>query len=148
MAQALKTKGITIGTVVYPKIAKVTEHAVGHPAAFVLAALFIVAWGILGPLYFSTTWHSILHTMTASITFLMVFLIQNTESRGSAAIQLKLDELIRSSKGARNALVNIEDLTLEDLESVREHYRQLSSKARAREQRGISDTGTPDISAE
>jgi low affinity Fe/Cu permease len=86
--------------------------------------------------------------MAASITFLMVFLIQNTESRGSAAIQLKLDELIRSSKGARNALVNIEDLTLADLETVREHYRQLSNKARAREKRGISDTGTPDISTE
>ena len=78
----------------------------------------------------------------------MVFLIQNAESRGSAAIQLKLDELIRSSKGARNALVNIEDLTLEDLEAVREHYRQLSTEARDREKRGISDTGTPNISTE
>ena len=76
----------------------------------------------------------------------MVFLIQNSESRGSAAIQLKLDELIRTSTGARNALVNIEDLTLDDLETVREHYKGLSSHARAREQRGLTDTGTPDVS--
>ena len=81
MAQSLKTKEMTNGAVFYPKIAKVTEHAVGHPAAFVLAALFTVAWAILGPLYFSATWHSILHTMTASITFLMVF--SDTEYRES-----------------------------------------------------------------
>lgn len=134
------------GPVFYAKLAKVTEHAVGHPAAFALAALFIVCWGVLGPIYFTATWHYILHTITASITFLMVFLIQNSESRGSAAIQLKLDELIRTSTGARNALVNIEDLTLDDLETVREHYKRLSSHARAREQRGLTDTGTPDVS--
>ena len=134
------------GPAFYAKLAKVTEHAVGHPAAFALATAFILGWGVFGPIYFTTTWHSILHTMTASITFLMVFLIQNSESRGSAAIQLKLDELLRTSTGARNALLHIEDLTLDDLEIVREHYKKLSAKARAREKRGLTDTGTPDVS--
>jgi low affinity Fe/Cu permease len=101
---------------------------------------------VFGPIYFTTTWHAILHTMTASITFLMVFLILNSESRGSAAIQLKLDELLRTSTGARNALLNIEDLTLDDLEIVREHYKKLSTSARAREERGLTDTGIPDVS--
>jgi low affinity Fe/Cu permease len=134
------------GPAFYAKIAKVTEYAVGHPAAFALAALFVLGWGVLGPIYFTTTWHAILHTMTACITFLMVFLIQNSESRGSAAVQLKLDELLRTATGARNALLNIDDLTLDDLERVRDHYKKLSLKARAREQRGLTDTGTPDVS--
>ena len=134
------------GPAFYAKIAKVTEYAVGHPAAFGLAALFVLGWGVLGPIYFTTTWHAILHTMTACITFLMVFLIQNSESRGSAAIQLKLDELLRTATGARNALLNIDDLTLDDLERVRDHYKKLSLKARAREQRGLTDTGIPDVS--
>ena len=134
------------GPVFYAKLAKVQEHAVGHPAAFGLATLFILCWGVLGPMYFTATWHYILRTITASITFLMVFLIQNSESRGSAAIHLKLDELIRTSTGARNALVNIEDLTLDDLETVREHYRKLSDHARAHEQCGLTYTGIPDVS--
>ncbi len=134
------------GPAFYAKLAKVTEHAVGHPGAFGLAAVFILGWGVFGPIYFTATWHAILHTMTASITFLMVFLIQNSESRGSAAIQLKLDELLRTSTGARNALLNIDDLTLDDLEIVREHYKKLSTNARAREKRGLTDTGTPDVS--
>ena len=118
----------------------------GHPAAFALAGCFVLGWGVLGPIYFTTTWHAILHTMTACITFLMAFLIQNSESRGSAAIQLKLDELRRTATGVRNALLNIDDLTLDDLERVRDHYKTLSLKARAREQRGLCDTGTPDVS--
>jgi Predicted small integral membrane protein len=147
MNKATKTAQVQHRTpAFYAKLAKVTEHAVGHPAAFGLATTFVLGWGVFGPIYFTTTWHAILHTMTASITFLMVFLIQNSESRGSAAIQLKLDELLRTSTGARNALLNIEDLTLDDLEKVREHYKKLSSHARAREKRGLSDTGTPDVS--
>jgi low affinity Fe/Cu permease len=94
-------------------------HATGKPVTFVLCALVIVAWAVTGPLFgFSDTWQLLVNTGTTIVTFLMVFLIQNTQNRDGAAIQAKLDELIRAS-AAQNAFIGIERLTQEELDEIR-----------------------------
>ncbi|HEX2035301.1 MAG TPA: low affinity iron permease family protein [Chloroflexota bacterium] len=116
----------------FARFAKWAAHAAGHPVAFGLAALIIVAWLVSGPLFgFSDTWQLVINTGTTIITFLMVFLIQNTQNRDSVAVQLKLDELIRSAGGANNALLDLEELLEPDLERLREEYEALARQARA-----------------
>src|SRR6058998_1326059 len=111
--------------------AKVTARAVGHPAAFVLAVLVIAAWAITGPIFgFSDTWQLVINTGTTIVTFLMVFLIQNTQNRDSEAIQVKLDELIRLSKGGHNVLLDLEELEEEELDRIRESYCKIAEEAR------------------
>jgi low affinity Fe/Cu permease len=102
----------------------------GHPVAFVLAVATIVVWGCLGPIHhYSDTWQLVINTSTTIVTFLMVFLIQNTQNRDSRALQLKLDELIRANKQARNKLIDLEELSDEDMDllhkefcALKEHY--------------------------
>ena len=99
--------------------ASATAHAMGRPWAFITAALVVLVWGLTGPLFhFSDTWQLVINTGTTIVTFLMVFLIQNTQNRDGAAIQAKLDELIRSS-AAGNAYIGIERLTEEELDEIR-----------------------------
>lgn len=87
----------------FSRFAKATAHATGHPVAFMTAVSVVAGWAITGPLFgFSDTWQLVINTGTTIVTFLMVFLIQNTQNRESAAVQLKLDELIRSVEGAHN----------------------------------------------
>src|SRR5581483_7524005 len=96
-----------------------------------VALLVVVAWAATGPLFkFSDTWQLVINTGTTIVTFLMVFLIQNTQNRDTHALQLKLDELIRSTKGAHNALMNLEDLTDEELHILRRRYLALAEEAR------------------
>lgn len=96
-------------------------HAAGRPSAFVVCCLIILVWAITGPIFhYSDTWQLIINTGTTIITFLMVFLIQNTQNRDGAALQAKLDELIRATEDARNALIGIERLPEEELEEIRE----------------------------
>jgi low affinity Fe/Cu permease len=122
-----------------------TAHATGHPVAFVLAALTIVVWLATGPLFaFSDTWQLVINTGTTIVTFLMVFLIQNTQNRDSAAVQLKLDELIRAVGGAHNGLLDLEELTEPDLERLRARYQALARGARDDLLRGIRDTDSPE----
>jgi low affinity Fe/Cu permease len=110
------------------------------------AALIIVVWGVTGPIFeFSDTWQLIINTGTTIVTFLMVFLIQNTQNRDSHAVQLKLDELIRAVSGAHNALLDIEGLEESELERFRVRYEELARTARDGLRRGELDTGTPDI---
>jgi low affinity Fe/Cu permease len=112
---------------------------------FVLAVLVVVAWMVTGPMFhFSDTWQLVINTGTTIVTFLMVFLIQNTQNRDTEAIQLKLDELIRATKGAHNALLDLEELEEEKLEAFRRRYQALASAARAEVDQGAQDTGTPD----
>src|SRR6267142_6793711 len=100
----------------FRKFAQKTSQAVGTSWAFILAVLIIVVWGATGPIFhYSDTWQLVINTGTTIITFLMVFLIQNTQNRDAKAFHLKLDELIRGVKGARTGLVNLEDLSDEDL---------------------------------
>jgi len=121
-------------------------HAAGHPLAFVFAAATIGVWLISGPLFgFSDTWQLVINTGTTIVTFLMVFLIQNTQNRDSAAVHLKLDELIRAVNGEHNALLDLEELTEADLERLRSRYESLGRSAREDLLRGLLDTDTPDV---
>jgi low affinity Fe/Cu permease len=130
----------------FSRFAKLTARATGHPAAFMIAALIILIWGITGPIFeFSDTWQLVINTGTTIVTFLMVFLIQNTQNRDSHAVQLKLDELIRAVRGAHNALLDLEELEESDLEGFRERYEQLARTAREALRRGELDTDTPEL---
>jgi len=121
--------------------AKWASRATGHPMAFMLAASVIVVWAITGPMFdFNDTWQLVINTGTTIVTFLMVFLIQNTQNRDTAAMQIKLDELIRSTKGAHNALLDLEELEEHDLERMRQDYEDLAAKARRDLKAGKSDT--------
>ena len=111
------------------------------------AASIVLVWGITGPIFnFSDTWQLIINTGTTIVTFLMVFLIQNTQNRDSHAVQLKLDELIRAVSGAQNnALLDLEGLEEADLERFRTRYEELARTAREALGRGELDTGTPEV---
>jgi low affinity Fe/Cu permease len=114
---------------VFRAFAENTAHAVGSPWAFALATLTIVGWACIGPLFrFSDTWQLVINTATTIITFLVVFLIQNTQNRDSKAIHLKLDELLRGVRGARTGLVNLESLTDEELDQLQKEFEKLCVK--------------------
>src|SRR5688572_18312101 len=118
----------------------------GRPAVFLAALLSIVLWGLSGPLFgFSDTWQLIVNTSTTIVTFLMVFIIQNTQNRDTAAIQLKLDELIRATQGAHNALLNLEQIDDEQFERYRRSYEKLAAAARKKLAAGELDTDSPEI---
>ena len=128
----------------FTRFAKKTAQLAGRPAAFALAAAIIVAWGILGPAFgFSDTWQLVINTGTTIVTFLMVFLIQNTQNRDTAAIQVKLDELIRVTRG-HNALMDIEELEEADLEAFRAKYQEMAAAARRKIRRGDVDIDSPE----
>lgn len=116
----------------FTRFAKWTAHAAGQPAAFSLAVLVLIIWALTGPLFgFSDTWQLVINTGTTIVTFLMVFLIQNTQNRDSTALHVKIDELIRANKGAHNALLDLEELEEKDLDKLRGDYELLADKARA-----------------
>ena len=118
----------------------------GRPVVFMAAVIAIVLWAVSGPLFgFSDTWQLIVNTSTTIITFLMVFLIQNTQNRDTAAIQLKLDELIRATQGAHNALLNLEEIEDEQFEAYRRSYEKLAAEARKKLESGELDTDSPEI---
>ncbi len=117
----------------------------GRPATFVFAVSVIVLWIVTGPLFgFSDTWQLVINTATTIITFLMVFLIQNTQNRDTEAIQVKLDELIRATRGAHNALLDLEQLEEEQLDEFRARYAKLARDARAELLKGNTDTDSPE----
>lgn len=130
----------------FTRFAKATSRATGRPIAFAAAVIIILIWAVTGPMFhFSDTWQLVINTSTTIITFLMVFLIQNTQYRDSEAVHLKLDELIRALEGAHNALLDLEDLDDKELDKIRETYAELADSARKLlSQRGV-DTGTPDV---
>jgi low affinity Fe/Cu permease len=116
----------------------------GRPATFFVAAMLVLVWGISGPFFhFSDTWQLVINTSTTIVTFLMVFLIQNTQNRDTAAMQIKLDEVIRAIEGAHNALLDLEELEEKDLTRFRKHYEKLAEEAREALRAGGSDTDSP-----
>jgi low affinity Fe/Cu permease len=121
----------------FRRFAQRVSSAVGTPWAFVLALLVILAWALTGPLYhYSDTWQLVINTGTTIVTFLMVFLIQNTQNRDAAVFHLKLDELIRAVKTARNELVDMEHLSDEELHQLQKQFEELGARAaKAREGR-------------
>ena len=129
----------------YSTFAKAAAHYCGRPRVFVLAVAVIAVWIITGPIFsFSDTWQLVINTGTTIVTFLMVFLIQNTQNRDTEAIQVKLDELIRATNGAHNALLDLEELEAEELDRFRAKYQALAGAARAELSRGLQDIGTPE----
>jgi low affinity Fe/Cu permease len=129
----------------YSKFAKRAAALCGKPRTFSLAAGVIVVWLITGPMFhYSDTWQLVINTGTTIITFLMVFLIQNTQNRDTEAIQLKLDELIRAQLGAHNALLDLEELDFDVMEEFKHRYIQLAKAARAKLDSGETDTDTPE----
>jgi low affinity Fe/Cu permease len=134
---------------VFTRCAKATSHAAGRPWAFIVACALIVVWLISGPYFdYSDTWQLVINTSTTIITFLMVFLIQSTQNRDAEALQVKLDELLRVTVGAHNALLDLEELEEQELERIRTGYTRLAQRARAKLRSGESDTDTPETDAD
>ena len=128
-------KYMSIGEL-FHRIAQKTSEAVGTPMAFVLAIAIVVLWVFSGPTFgYSDTWQLIINTGTTILTFLMVFLIQNTQNRDNKAIHLKLDELIRSMRNARNQLLDIENMSDSDIQKFHEEFMALKIGADERIQR-------------
>jgi low affinity Fe/Cu permease len=129
----------------YSRLAKQASRFCGKPVVFVMAVVTIIVWIITGPLFrYSDTWQLVINTATTIVTFLMVFVIQSTQNRDTQAMQIKLDELIRATQGAHNALLDLEELEERQLDAFRAKYQMLASKARTMVQEGRVDTDTPE----
>lgn len=130
----------------FTRFAKRVSQIAGRPATFVIALTVIIIWAVSGPLFqFSDTWQLVINTSTTIVTFLMVFLIQNTQNRDSEAIHIKLDELIRAIEGAHNALLDLEELDEQELNRVRANYEKLAEAAREALEQGGNDTNMPEL---
>lgn len=130
----------------FTHFAKWTARMTGRPATFACAVAVILVWAVTGPLFkFSDTWQLVINTGTTIVTFLMVFLIQNTQNRDSEAMQVKLDELIRATTGAHNALLDLEELEERDLDRIRANYERLALQSRAKLGDGQIDTDCPEV---
>jgi len=130
----------------FTRFSKRTAQLTGRPATFLLAIGIVLAWIVTGPLFgYSDTWQLAINTGTTIVTFLMVFLIQCTQNRDSEAVQVKLDELLRATTGAHNALLDLEELEERELDQIRAGYRRLAKGARAALGEGHADTGAPEV---
>jgi low affinity Fe/Cu permease len=125
----------------FRKFAAATSHVVGSPWAFLTAFLIVVAWALSGPLFgWSDSWQLVINTSTTIVTFLMVFLIQNTQNRDARAVHLKLDELLRGVEGARTGFVDLEELSDEELERLQHEFQRLRERTDRRERIKTSPT--------
>ena len=130
----------------FTTFAKSTSRWTGRPTAFILAVAVIVTWLATGPLFgFSDTWQLVINTGTTIITFLMVFLIQCTQNRDAEAMQVKLDELLRTTRGAHNALLDLEELEERELDTIKQEYHRIAQTAREGLRLGRRDTGVPEV---
>jgi low affinity Fe/Cu permease len=137
---------VTKSTSWFTRFAKWTSHVSGSPPAFALAIGIVLIWALTGPVFgYSDTWQLVINTGTTIVTFLMVFLIQNTQNRDSQAIQVKLDELIRCTSGAHNALLNLEELEEKELLDICSEYHKIAERARDAIRHGKTDTDTPEV---
>ncbi|MES2489785.1 MAG: low affinity iron permease family protein [Pseudomonadota bacterium] len=124
----------------FTHFAKLTASQAGRPRTFAIATLTVIVWAAVGPIFhFSDTWQLVINTSTTIITFLMVFLIQNTQNRDSEALQIKLDEIIRAIEGADNVLLNLEELEEEELNKIRKRYLTLAGQARKKASKKAAD---------
>jgi low affinity Fe/Cu permease len=115
---------------IFAVFARWTERQMGRPATFLVAVLVVVVWGVSGPIFaWSDTWQLVINTGTTIVTFLMVFVIQHTQTRDTQALQLKLDELIRVSETARNSLISLEERPDSEVDDVRSELAELTAKA-------------------
>jgi len=133
----------------FSRFANAAAHVTGRPLTFMLALLVVAAWAVSGPVFhYSDTWQLVINTGTTIVTFLMVFLIQNTQNRDGAALQIKLDELIRAMEGAHNALLDLEELDEQLLDRMRQRYRKLAERARKDVASGKDDIGCDEFAAD
>lgn len=131
-------------SVMFNELAKRVAKFTGRPLCFALAVTAVVVWAVTGPLFgFNETWQLVINTGTTIITFLMVFLIQNTQNRDTEAMQIKLDELIHVTRRASNELLDLEELKEEELDQLRERYETLAR--RAREAHAKASAGKPSV---
>ena len=131
----------------FTRLARGTSRLVGRPPSFALAVAVVLIWLVTGPIFdYSDTWQLVINTGTTIITFLMVFLIQSTQNRDAEAVQVKLDELLRATTGAHNALLDLEELEEQELDQIRASYSRLAKLARIELSAGRSDTNSPDVS--
>ena len=115
----------------FTRFSRAVARASGRPLTFLLASLSIIVWAVMGPIFhYSDTWQLVVNSGSSIVTFLMVFLIQATQNRDSQALHVKLDELIRAVKGARNSLLNLDDLSDEELEALHGHFVALAAKSK------------------
>ncbi|MHB8454688.1 MAG: low affinity iron permease family protein [Acidiferrobacterales bacterium] len=129
----------------YSRFSQGFSRMSGHPLAFTLALGLIIIWIAIGPVFhFSDTWQLVMNTISSIVTFLMVFVIQNTQNRQTDALQIKLDELIRATRGAHNALLDLEELEDSQLKIFKGRYTMLAHRARQEIKRGLLDTDTKD----
>jgi low affinity Fe/Cu permease len=120
----------------FRRLAQQVSHVLGSAWSFLVAVAIVLVWGLTGPYFhYSDTWQLVINTSTTIVTFLMVFLIQNTQNRDAKAIHLKLDELIRGVKGARNSLVNLETMSDEELEKLQTEFQSICQQAQQRKLR-------------
>ena len=118
---------------IFHKFAYKSAEAVGSPMSFIVALLIVIGWAVVGPFYnYSDTWQLVINTGTTIITFLIVFLIQNTQNRDTKMIQIKIDELIRAVSSARNQLLNLENLSDDELISLQKEFERLGKRAQGR----------------
>jgi low affinity Fe/Cu permease len=130
----------------FQRFARAAARTTGRPLAFGIALCAVIVWAILGPIFhFSDTWQLVINTATTIITFLIVFLIQNTQNRDSEAIQIKLDELLRATHGCHNVVLDIEELSETELDEIKRSYSALAKKALQELRNGKSDLGIPDM---
>jgi len=130
----------------FSRLARRVANLSGRPATFLAASAAILLWALSGPFFgFSDTWQLIVNTSTTVITFLMVFIIQSTQNRDTTALQIKLDELIRATQGAHNALLDLEEIDDEQFERYWRSYKRLAAAARAKLEKGELDTDSPEI---
>ena len=124
-----QSSGLSKSKIFFEKFSSAIARGTGRPAAFMIALLMVVVWGASGPLFhFSETWQLVINTSTTIITFLMVFLIQHAQNKDTVALHLKLNELISANRRANNKLINIEDLTEEELDSLKNFFVNLSTR--------------------
>ena len=135
----------------FDHFAKTAAKVTGRPVTFIVAAGLLVVWACSYPLFLSLgdkafdTWQLVINTGTTIVTFLMVFLIQNAQNRDSAAVQLKLDELIRVTQGAHNVMIDLEELSEKELDGIRAKYEALAAAAREKLRQGERDDDCPDV---
>ena len=130
----------------FHRLSRRVSALAGRPATFFLAILAVLIWAAMGPWAgYSDTWQLVINTGTTVVTFLMVFLIQNAQNRDSEAIQVKLDEMLRATNGAHNALLDLEELEEAELEKIRKDYERLAAKARELLRAGKTDTGVEEV---